>query len=496
MGKTENEYDVIIIGAGISGVNFAYRLQTQNPELSFTILEGREAIGGTWDLFKYPGIRSDSDLYTFGFPWRPWSEQKSIAEGPLIVKYVRESAAMYGIDKKVQFKHKVRQPSWSTDQQSWSLAVDANGTPKTFKSRFLLLCTGYYDYKQPLPALIPGIENFKGNVVHPQFWPEALDYKNREIVVIGSGATAITLLPALAKDAKHVTMLQRSPSYILSQPAEDGLEKAIRAIFPVSIAHKLIRVKWLVIPYLFISFCTWFPNAARNMVRKAAKTQLPPSMELDPNFNPTYSPFQQRMCFCPDGDFYESLREGTSSIQTGVIKTITEKSIKLESGQELNPDIIVTATGLKIQLAGGMKLLVDGKQISVSEKFVWKSVMMQDLPNAAFVVGYTDASWTLGADSTALLICRLLKRMEKEKTRVVVPRLTAEEEKNMKVMPYLKLQSTYVQKAKDALPKAGDGAQWRARSTYFNDLWQAKFGDIRTGLQYIGVQNRLGQIDG
>lgn len=486
MGTSENNaFDVIIIGAGISGVNFAYRLQTQNPELTFTILEGREAIGGTWDLFKYPGIRSDSDLYTFGFPWRPWSEQKSIAEGPLIVKYVRESAAMYGIDKKVQFKHKVSEASWSTKEQSWSLAVDANGTPQTFRSRFMLLCTGYYDYKQPLQTTIPGIDTFKGQVVHPQFWPENLDYKDKEVVIIGSGATAITLLPAMAKDAKHVTMLQRSPSYVLSQPAEDGLEKAIRAIFPVSIAHKLVRIKWLVIPYLFISFCTWFPNAAKKMVRSAAKARLPVGMELDPNFNPSYSPFQQRMCFCPDGDFYESLKKGKSSIQTGIIEKVTEKSIKLESGQEMMPDIIVTATGLKIQLAGGMKLLVDGNVINVSDKFVWKSVMMQDLPNAAFVVGYTDASWTLGADSTAQLICRLLKRMDKEKTPVVVPRLSTEEEKKMKIMPYLKLQSTYVQKAKNALPKAGDGAQWRARSTYFNDLWQAKFGDIRTGLQYI-----------
>jgi cation diffusion facilitator CzcD-associated flavoprotein CzcO len=480
-----NSFDVIIIGAGISGINFAYRLQTQNPELTFTILEGREAIGGTWDLFKYPGIRSDSDLYTFGFPWRPWSEQKSIAEGPLIVKYVRESAAMYGIDKKVQFKHKVSQASWSSDEQSWSLAVDADSTPKTFRSRFMLLCTGYYDYKQALPTVIPGIDKFQGKVVHPQFWPEDLDYKNKEVVVIGSGATAITLLPAMAKEAKHVTMLQRSPSYILSQPAEDGLEKAIRAIFPVSIAHKLVRIKWLVVPYLFISFCTWFPNAARRLVRSAAKAQLPIGMDLDPNFNPSYTPFQQRMCFCPDGDFYESLKEGKSSIQTGIIKTITSKTILLESGAELHPDIIVTATGLKIQLAGGMTLLVDGSLIDVSEKFVWKSVMMQDLPNAAFVVGYTDASWTLGADSTALLICRLLKRMSKEKTSVVVPRLTEEEERSMKVLPYLKLQSTYVQKAKGALPKAGDGRQWRARSTYFNDLWQAKFGDIRSGLQYI-----------
>ena len=486
--NSENNYDVIIIGAGISGINFAYRLQTQNPELNFTILEGRDAIGGTWDLFNYPGIRSDSDLYTFGFPWRPWTEQKAIAEGPLIVNYVRESAAMYGIDKKVQFRHKVDSANWSSDQQAWSLSVDADGASKTFQCRFVLICTGYYDYEQPLPTVIPGIDNFGGKVIHPQFWPQDLDYTGKNIVVIGSGATAITLLPALAEKASHVTMLQRSPSYILSQPKTDGLEILIRALFPAAWAHKLVRIKWLVVPFLIVNFCYYFPTLAKKLLRAGTIKQLPPSIQHDPHFKPSYDPFQQRMCFCPDGDFYASLRSGKASVVTGVVEQVTPTSIKLTSGQELHPDIIVTATGLKIRLAGGAKLTVDGAPFAVNEKFIWKTVMVQDLPNAAFVVGYVDASWTLGADATAHLICRLLKQMQKEGAVACVPRLGEEEGRTMKEMPMLRLSSTYVQKGKSALPKAGDGAQWRARSTYFRDMWEAKFGDLKTGMQYISVK--------
>jgi cation diffusion facilitator CzcD-associated flavoprotein CzcO len=483
--QLDNGYDVIIVGAGISGINFAYRLQTQNPELSFTILEGRDNIGGTWDLFKYPGLRSDSDLYTFGFSWRPWTEEKAIAEGPLIINYVKESAAMYGIDQKVKFRHKVSSANWSSEQQAWSLSVDANGQPTVFRGRFMLLCTGYYDYNQALPTVIPGIENFKGKTVHPQFWPEDLDYTGQNIVIIGSGATAVTLLPALAETASHVTMLQRSPSYLLSQPKTDGLEILIRNIFPKSLAHKLIRIKWITATFFFTNFCRYFPDRAKGLIREATIKQLPPSISHDPHFQPAYNPFEQRVCFCPEGDFYVSLRSGKSSVVTGHIDTVTENSIKLTNGRELHPDIIVTATGLKIQLAGGMKLTVDNAPFKLNEKFIWKGVMLQDLPNAAFVVGYVDASWTLGANATAFLICRILNRMKKEGTAVVVPRLTEEEQRNIKEMPMLNLSSTYVQKAKDAMPKAGDAGQWRPRRTYMRDIWEARFGNIRKGLQHI-----------
>lgn len=485
MAKADESYDVVIIGAGISGINFGYRLQTECPNLSYTILEGRDAMGGTWDLFKYPGLRSDSDLYTFGFPWRPWTEQKSIAEGPLIVNYVKESAAMYGIDKKIQFRHKVEAADWSSEEQAYSFSVNADGTKKTFRGRFMLLCTGYYNYDEVLATEIPGIKNFGGKVVHPQFWPEDLDYSDKNMVIVGSGATSITLLPALAEKAKHVTMLQRSPSYVLSQPTTDGIEILIRKLFPLSLQHRLLRLKWVLMPWLIVNFCHLFPSMAKTMFRSATIKQLPPSIAHDPHFKPSYNPFTQRVCFCPDGDFYESLRSGKSSVVTGVIDTVTKTSIKLKSGEELNPDIIVTATGLQLRLAGGMKLSVDGKPYNFGEKFLWKCCMLQDLPNAAYVIGYVDASWTLGADATAQLICRMFKQMQKDGNTVAVPRMGEEERSKMKLLPTLALSSTYVEKAKDALPMTGDGAQWRPRGSYITDMWQSWYGDIRSGIQYL-----------
>lgn len=432
------------------------------------------------------GIRSDSDLYTFGFPWRPWNEQTSIAEGPLIIKYVQESAQMYGIDKKIQFNHKVDRASWSTNQKSWSFDVTADGTTKkTLRSRFMLLCTGYYNYHEPLVAEIPGIHDFTGPVVHPQFWPKDLDYTGKNVVIIGSGATAVTLLPSMTDKASHVTMLQRSPSYLLSQPKEDGLEKMIRKWFPLSVQHKLIRWKWLLVPFMLVNFCYYFPKAARKMVRGAIQPQLPKSMQMDPNFNPSYFPFEQRMCFCPDGDFYGSLRSGKGSIETGVIEMVTPNSIKLKSGKELNPDIIVTATGLRLQIAGGMKITVDGQPINPSEKFIWKGVMLEDVPNSMYVLGYVDASWTLGADATAQMGCRMLKQMQKEKAVEVVPRRSEKEKREMKEKPVLRLTSTYIKKASDVLPKAGDSGQWRPRSFYFKDMYMAWFGDLKTGAEWI-----------
>ncbi|KAK5133084.1 hypothetical protein LTR08_008194 [Meristemomyces frigidus] len=486
--KSIHDYDVVLVGAGISGINFAYRLQERNPELSYCILEGRHEIGGTWSLFKYPGIRSDSDLYTFGFPWRPWEEQTSIAEGARIINYVKESAAMYGIDKKIEYKHHVNGADWSTPAKRWTLDVTANGSEqKTYRSKFLLMCTGYYDYDEPLKAQIPGIEDFKGTVAHPQFWPEDMDYTDKNVVIVGSGATAITLLPNLAAKAAHVTILQRSPSYIMSVPAQDGIEKIIRKLtwWSKPLEHKLIRLKWILVPFLLTCFASTFPNACRKMFSKAIQAQLPPTIARDPHFNPSYNPWEQRVCFCPDGDFYACLRNGTGSVETGVIEKVTPNSIKLTSGAELHPDIIVTATGLKVRFAGGMKVTLDKEPLNMAEKFIWKGVMLEDMPNAAFVIGYVDASWTLGADATAQLMCRILKQMRKEGVVEVVPRRTEAEAKSMIEEPVLKLTSTYVRKAKDVLPKAGSTGQWRARSYYFKDIWTAWFGDIRTGLEWV-----------
>lgn len=485
--KGKTDYDVIIVGAGISGINFAYRLQERNPELSYTVLDGRHEMGGTWSLFKYPGIRSDSDLYTFGFPWRPWEEQTSIAKGELILKYIKESANMYGIDKNIQFGHHVDAARYSSSDKTWTLDVTANGSQsKTLRSRFFMICTGYYDYDKPLEAVIPGIESFNGTVAHPQFWPQDLDYTNKNIVIVGSGATAITLMPALAEKASHITMLQRSPSYIMSQPSEDGLENLIRKLtwWSKPLEHKLIRFKWVIVPFLLTRFCYNFPNAAKRLFGRMTQAQLPPTMARDPHFNPSYNPFEQRVCFCPNGDFYAALRSGKTSVETGIIETVTPNSIKLKSGGELHPDVIVTATGLKLNFAGGMDISIDGEPYHVPEKFIWKGVMLEDLPNAAFTFGYVDASWTLGADATAQLVCRMLRQMSKERVVEIVPKRSKQEKLDMQEEPLLRLSSTYIRRAKDLLPKAGATGQWRARSYYLKDIWTAWFGDIRTGIEW------------
>lgn len=481
--KGENDFDVIIVGAGISGINFAYRLQERNPNLSYCILENRHELGGTWSLFKYPGIRSDSDLYTFGFPWRPWTEQTSIAKGPLIINYMKESAQMYGIDKHIKFHHSVNSANYSSEQKNWTFQVTANKTEqKTLRSKFFLMCTGYYDYGQPLQATIPGIENFKGQVIHPQFWPEDLDYTNRNVTIVGSGATAVTLIPSMADKVSHITMLQRSPGYLLSQPSEDAMEKIIRRTCPKSWAHRLIRLKWMIVPFLLVNFCRYFPFLGKKMFRAAATQQLPPTSQYE---QPSYNPFEQRVCLCPDADFYKSLRTGKASVETGIIETVTSNTIKLKSGKELHPDIIVTATGLKLRVGGGIEVTVDDKIYNAPEKFVWKGVMLEDLPNCAFVLGYVDASWTLGADATAQLVCRMLNQMSQEGAVEIVPRMNAEEKSSMKEMPLLNLTSTYVKKAGEILPRAGDRGQWRARSYYFKDIWMAWFGDIKSGTEWV-----------
>lgn len=480
------DYDVVIIGAGISGINCAYRLQERNPELSYIILEGRHELGGTWSLFQYPGLRSDSDLYTFGFPWRNWTSTNSIAQGDLIIDYVKESAEMYGIDKRILYNHKVNAANWSSEQKSWSFDITADGSPqKTIRGRWMQLCTGYYDYEEPLQTVIPGINNFEGEVVHPQFWKKDLDYKDKNVVIVGSGATAVTLLPVLAKETSHVTMLQRSPSYLMSQPTEDASEKFMRAWLPAALAYRLIRFKWILLPFLLTTFFKYFPEQAKKLVKGAAAKQLPENLPIDPHFTPKYNVFQQRLCFCPDGDFYKCLRDGTGSIETGTIETVTEKTIKLKSGQELHPDIIVTATGLKLQVAGGMRILVDDSPYDVSQKFYWKGVMLEDLPNAAMTIGYVDASWTLGADATAQMVCRILKRMKKEGVSEVVPRCSDSLKSKMSEKPVLNLTSTYVKAGNNILPKAGDRGQWRPRSYYYEDILMAWYGDIKSGMDWV-----------
>jgi cation diffusion facilitator CzcD-associated flavoprotein CzcO len=480
------DYDVVIIGAGISGINCAYRLQELNQELSYVILEGRHEIGGTWSLFQYPGIRSDSDLYTYAFAWRSWTGTSSIAQGHLIVKYMKESAQIYGIDKRIHFNHRVCAVNWSSKENTWMFDVTIDGsTKKTIRSRWAQFCTGYYDYEKPLQTVIPGINNFKGEVVHPQFWKKDFDYKNKNVVIVGSGATAVTLLPILAKETSHVTMLQRSPSYLISQPTEDGAEKCLRAWLPATLAYGLIRFKSIFVTFLFTTFVTYFPVTATKIVKRVVAMQLPVDLPIDPHFTPKYNVGQQRLCFCPDADFYACLRDKSASVETGTIEAVTENTIKLESGQELNPDVIVTATGLKLQVAGGMSIFVDGEPYDVSNKLFWKGVMLEDLPNAAMTIGYVDASWTLGADATAQMVCRILKQMRKESVSMVVPRCSDNEKSVMRIKPVLNLTSTYIKVGDSVLPKAGDRGQWRPRSYYYQDILMAWYGDIKSDMEWV-----------
>ncbi|KAJ5526035.1 flavoprotein [Penicillium frequentans] len=488
------DFDVIIIGAGISGINFAYRMQERNPELTYCILDGRHEIGGTWSLFQYPGIRSDSDLYTFSFAWRPWTGKDCIVHGSIIRQYLEDSAAQEGIDKKIRFRHKVNKLSWSSSPSMWDCDITVNDTEKmSLRSRFIFLGTGYYDYEEPLPADIPGIHKFQGKVVHPQFWPDDLDYADKRVVVIGSGATAITLLPSLATSAAHVTMLQRSPTYIASLPTRGVFEAIVLKILPSSMANRVIRLKWMLFSLFMVSMCHRFPRLAKSFFLRETAKILPPGMSLEPDFVPSYNPWDQRLCLCPNGDFYAAIRSGKASIHTGIIETITASSITLASGKELHPDIIMTATGLKLRLAGGIAITVDGEPYNLSDNFTWRTAMVEGLPNLVLSIGYTNASWTLGTDSTAHLACRLLNRMRKRGLSVIMPRMTAEERKELEERPFLALSATYVKEGGNVFPKTASTAPWQPRSYYWRDLAIARWGRYqeRHGVVEIGLVTDL-----
>ncbi|PNS20290.1 hypothetical protein CAC42_5740 [Sphaceloma murrayae] len=469
-------YDVVIIGAGISGIDAAYRVQEQLPGAKYTILEARESIGGTWDLFRFPGIRSDSDLHTFGFPFRPWKLHNAIAEAPLILDYMKETAAEFGIDKHIQFKHKVDTAEWSTKRQKWSIAVTANDSQKkTIQGTFLFFCTGYYDYKNPLSADIPGLSDFKGLTVHPQFWPENLDYTDKKVVIIGSGATAVTILPNMAKHTPHVTMLQRSPTYIVAMPQDDAINRTLRTIFPSGVAYRFIRLRFILLAYLSYTIFQAFPNFARKLLLGQTRKLLPKDYQLDPNFNPKYNPWDQRLCVSPKGDFYSAIRNGRASVVTGEISSVNEHDILLKDGTKLDADIIVTATGLRLQIAGGAKIFVDGRPVTTGDHYVYRHAMLSDIPNAWLFVGYTNASWTLGSDSTAHYACRLINYMRGKGIGSATPRVG---DKGMQREPLLGLNSTYVKKGENVLPSAGTGERWKPRSMYLWDLWEAKRSDF------------------
>ncbi|KAI2631431.1 FAD/NAD(P)-binding domain-containing protein [Hypomontagnella submonticulosa] len=482
-GSSSTDFDVIIIGAGISGIDTAYYLQTQVPGTSYAILEGRSGIGGTWDLFKYPGIRSDSDMTTFGFAWYSWIRPERLGTAAQIKSYLQNSVERFGIDKHIRLNHRVLFADWDTALKFWSLTVrNDQGTVRTYRARFLVLGTGYYDYEHPRETIIPGLKNFTGQIVHPQFWPADLDYSGKDIVVVGSGATAVTLIPSIAEKAKSVTMLQRSPTYIIPQPilgSEGRLVKFVKRVFPESIASWFKRAHHIFWSTFFYTYCMFFPERIKRRLKEVTMKRLPAGLAWDPHFNPRYNPWEQRLCVCPGGDFYEALCNGKANVVTDTIDTVTQTEIHLASGATLRPDMIVTATGLKLQFGGGLKLSIDGDEIDVSKKYTWKGAMIQDVPNLMFVMGYANTSWTLGADVTAKLLTRLLNLMKRRGAEVAVPRLDSRTKLQEK--PVFSLSSTYVQNASEVFPRAG-GGNWDHKRNYLFDMFDASWGNISKDL--------------
>lgn len=472
-------FDVLIVGAGLSGIGAAYHLQTSCPNKSYAILESRSVLGGTWDLFRYPGVRSDSDMYTLGYRFRPWRDAKAIADGPSILKYIRETAAEYGIDRNIRYGHRAQFASWSTADARWTVdvALDGGATAR-FTCNFLYLCSGYYDYAEGYMPGWPGMERFAGTIVHPQKWPERFDYRDKRVVVIGSGATAVTLVPAMAGTARHVIMLQRSPTYILALPSEDFIANWLRGKVPARLAYTLVRWKNVFLSMWLYVQSRRKPEKMKQWMLGLAREALGPGYDVGKHFSPRYKPWDQRLCLIPDADLFRVIRAGKASVVTDEIATFTEKGLKLRSGEELEADIIVTATGLKLQLMGGMQVAVDGVPLKLASAMTYKGMMYNDVPNLAVSLGYTNASWTLKSDLTAEYVCRLLKYMDAHAYNSCTPR---KRDPSITEQPAIDFSSGYIQRALPNLPKQGSKRPWRLHQNYALDMLEFRFAPLNDG---------------
>ena len=479
--------DVVIVGAGISGVSAAWHLQDRCPTKSYAILEKREAMGGTWDLFRYPGIRSDSDMYTLGFRFRPWTERQAIADGKPILDYVKGTAAMYGIDEHIRLNQKVLSADWSTVENHWTVQIDSNGTPSVVTCDFLMLCSGYYNYEQGYSPQFAGSEDFTGPIIHPQHWPEDLDYQGKNIVVIGSGATSVTLVPALANSgAKRVTMLQRSPTYIVSQPEEDPIADKLNRWLPEKAAYTTIRWKNVVQQAFVYGACQKFPRRMRKTFMGFARRQLPEGYDVRKHFGPHYNPWEQRLCLVPNGDLFRAIRHGKAEVVTDTIERFTPTGIKLNSGNELPADIIITATGLNLQLFGGATASIDGEPVDLTKTMAYKGMMLSGIPNMAYTVGYTNASWTLKADLVSEFACRLLNYMDDNGFDTVVAEKPASD---VEERPFMEFTPGYVLRSLDELPKQGSRTPWRLNQNYLRDIHLIRRGKIDgEGLRFAKKQ--------
>ncbi len=481
--------DVLVVGAGISGISAGYYLQTRCPGKSYAILEARDAIGGTWDLFRYPGLRSDSDLYTFGFSFKPWTEDRAIADGASILRYLRETAAAFGIDRRIRYRERVVAAAWDGAAARWSVTVEAGPErrPRRYTCGFLYVCAGYFDYEAGYRPAWEGTERFAGRIVHPQAWPEDLDHAGRRVVVIGSGATAVTLVPELARTAAHVTMLQRSPTYMMSLPSRDAVAAWLRRRLPGRLAYGLARWKNLAVGMVFYQLARRKPALATAKILGAVRAQLGPDYDVATHFTPRYKPWDQRVCLVPDGDFFKAVKAGRASVETDTIRRFTETGLELESGRRLEADIVVTATGLQLKLMGGIALTVDGVAPDPARTFLYKGMMLSDVPNLALAIGYTNASWTLKCELTARFVCRVIRRMDAQGQRWCVPRRGGAQGEE----PLIGFTSGYIQRAAHLLPKQGASRPWKLYQNYALDLATLGYGRIADGtLQFGGARER------
>jgi monooxygenase len=490
----DEHVDVLIVGAGLSGIGAAHHLQRAFPSRKYLILESRDASGGTWDLFRYPGVRSDSDMQTLGYRFRPWTGAKALADGPSILRYVRDTAREAGIDEHIRYGYRVTRASWSSAETRWTVEATRTRPPEkpeqdgetetkaetvTFTCNFLLMCTGYYRYDHGYQADLPGLGDFQGQVVHPQFWPEDLDYAGQQVAVVGSGATAVTLVPALAETAAHVTMVQRSPTYVISLPSEDPIEAKLRRLVGTRRAYTLTRWKNVAVSTLIYQLSQRKPAMMRGWIRGMTVKQLPSGYDVDTHFKPTYGPWDQRLCLVPDGDLFQAIRNGRASIATGTIDRFTEHGLRLESGQEIAADIVVTATGLQLLALGGVQLTVDGRDVNLPDTMAYKALMLSGVPNFALTIGYTNASWTLKADLTSEYLVRLLRYMDRHGYDTAVP---VQDDSRVTERPLLDFAAGYILRSMHEFPKSGSRPPWRLGMSYLNDVVMLRHGRINDGV--------------
>lgn len=480
----DSAVDVLIVGAGISGINAAYRLQERCPDLDYLLVDGRSRLGGTWDLFRYPGIRSDSDFFTLAFPFHPWTGRDAIVDGDEILDYLNEVVRTHEIADHLRMDTMVHAADWSSEDARWTVSCTVGGEPRTISARFVVMCTGYYDYEAPYDPGFAGTDDFAGTLVHPQFWPEDLEVAGRRVAVIGSGATAITLVPALAERGAEVTMVQRTPSYVLSRPRRDVVADAARRLLPAGAAHRFARAKNTTLQWGLFQVSRRFPQAMRGLLRKGAIAGTGSEALVDEHFDPPYDPWDQRLCIAPRGDFFRALRDGGATMVTGHIERFVPEGLRLTDGRVVEADVVVTATGLQIQLLGGIEVSLDGVPVESAETVVYRGAMLGGVPNLAFCVGYINLSWTMRSDMSSRLIARILRRLVDSGARYVVPTPPA----NLgPTGPLLDMQSGYLARAADLMPRSTDTYPWAMKQNFFADAWSTNRADLDDGLHWEGA---------